>query len=562
MSARREPVEASKSSTTPTEQKSAGLSASARLLEVLVGHVLTGRGAWSLRIQRTASDHNQWMPDLQDVKEVRGALTKLADADSGLPSAFDVQIHPHEPGAFRTPGCDSLYAATCLAIGIHLPHLFHKGGPLFDPALLAADGKLLPGALGGGRMKRARRFAIEHARQFVFRPSAALASYDTVYLFFLISQPVPLLSTEKEQIDRVQNQLARVVHGGYAPKIGNWIPLPIPYSRGGKPLLTSKLLWARKDIVYDLKKLDHWTRTEERAQAARPRTQSGRHGPRQRAPEFRLRTLMDGYELADLDLPDAMRQLIAAGHCSGRSLVLDELPLLVDVMARARYGFEDVKLVVSDVRFPLSFSAHVDGSRRQGLALRFSHSLRGRNEACALKLPYGIIGIVLLTDGDGQTVDRYVVTGGTKSAPFRIEVSHDVLISAKRFHRALSNHVKGFPYRVPQEVWEEIVLRRGLRDPRIVLRRSRSPGKNEAPLVERIGRFAAEAKPLEPWLWESGDPIPWPILRDGQVVFRLADLSGWLAREVEGPARAAARSLRPCALPVARRTARCVSAGG
>ncbi len=535
MSTQPEPSQAAKSKT-PTEQQSAGLSASADLLGVLVGHVLTSGSNWSLRIRRAGSDGNGRTSLLRHVGKLRGVLYELADSGSGLSSGVDAQIHPHESGAFKTPGCDSLYAATVLSVGIHLPHLFAEGGPLFDPALLAADGKLVPGALGGGRMQLARRFAVEHARQFVFRPSAALASYDTVYLFFLISEPVALSAKDKERIDRVQCQLARLVHGGYARKIGNWIPLPLPYSKGGKSFVTSRLLWARKDLVYELKKLDDWTRTEEPALAVQPRAQSGRQGRRRRAPEMRLRTLMDDYELVDLDLPDTIRQLIAAGHCPGRSLMLDELPLLVDAMARAGYGFEDVRIVVADTRFPLSYSAHIDGSKRQGLALRFSQTIRARNEAYGARLPYGITGIVLLADGDGRTVDRYVVTGGTKGSPFRIEVSHDVLISAKRFHRALSSHLKGFPYQVPQEVWEEIVLSRGLRDPRIVLGRSRTPKKNEAPLVERIGRFTAEAKPLEPCHWESGDSIPWPVLRDGQVVFRLAAVSDYLAREIEGPA--------------------------
>ncbi len=430
-----------------------------------------------------------------------------------------------------TPGCDSLYAATCLSIGVHLPYLLSKGAPLFDPQLVGVDGKPLSGALSPGHMQRARRFGVEHARHLVFAPSAALASYDTVYLFFLLREPTSLLERERMLVEQVQRQLAAVVHAGYAPKIGGWIPLPLEWSKDGGPRVPARLLWARRTI-HDIDKLDRWTRSAlECASVARTPQSRSKRAP----PEMRLRTLLDDYELADLELPPAIRQLIAAGSSSNEIIVLDELPRLVDAMTSAGYGFEDVRLVVSDSRFPLSLSTRIDTSHCRGLALRFRNALRSVNHAYPVRLPYGISSILLLSGGDQET-DRYVVRGGTRKTAFKIEVSHDTLISARRFHRALASHIRGFPYRVPQEVWEEVVLRRGLQDPRIRLRHRADARRKDVSLVERIEAFAARAKPLAPWHAESGDSIPWPILRDGQVVFRLAILQERLTLDLEGPA--------------------------
>ncbi len=521
---------------TSEKDPSAGLSASARLLDALAGGVLTGRSDWLLRIRCRGPHRSERIRYVKDARHLRAVLDDVAGDETAHAGRVEAQIHPHAPGAFMTPGCDSLYAATCLSVGIHLPHLLARGGPLFDPALVDKSGRLLPGALGAGGMQRARRFAAEHTRQFVFPPSAALASYDTLYLFFLLDAPVSLLERERVLIERVQGQLACLIHGGYARRIGSWIPLPLRTSRSGKPSVAARLLWARKDRIWTLEKLDAWTRIEE------PRGDVSAEGGCRRkrgggaAPEMRLRTLMDDYELADLELPPAMKQLDAAGGCSGEVMVLDEVPLLVEAMASAGYGYEDVRLVVADSRFPLSFAACLDASLNQGLALRFRNALRAARGAYTPRLPYGITSITLLADGDDRTIDHYVVVGGTKAMPFRVDVSHDVLISARRFHRALASHLKAFPYRVPQEVWEQIVLRRGLRDPRVRLLRPPRPDGEELPLLERIRTFAAEAKPLDSWLWESGDPIPWPVLRDGQVVFRLAVLRDRLAREIHGPA--------------------------
>ena len=517
------------STTKGREPSPVGLSACEHLLDLLVGDVLTGRGNWMVRIRRDGERGGEQTALLRDVKSLGRALSKSSAIEPLASSRVHVQVHPHESGGFMTPGCDSLYAATCLSIGIHLPHLFRKGGPLFDPNLVGQDGELQPGAVGGGRLQRARKFAIHHARQFVFPPSAALASYDTIYLFFLITKPTSILQREKEQLDRIQSQLACMVHAGYPRRIGGWTPLPLPCSTSGRRQVAARLLWAHRDIAYDLDKLDCWTECGAAGEV------TGSQGRGKGPPELRLRTLMDGYELADLDLPGSMRQLIATGARPGELIVFDELPLLIDAMARARYGFEDVRLVASDTRFALSFAAHIDVASRRSLALRYRNALRGVGTAYPTRLPYGIASITVHADEDDPTIQRYLVEGGTKKAPFQIEVSHDVLISARRFHRALSNHLRSFPYRVPQEIWEHIVLRRGLQDPRIRLRQPLGTADEAVPLVERIERFAQDAKPLEPWLWESGDPIPWPVLRDGQVVFRLAVLRDWLSREIKGP---------------------------
>lgn len=508
------------------DPKLVGVSASTRLLDTAVGAAL--RQGWFVRIAQRRR-HDVRTQIVQSMREVSAALSDRQIEAGG--SSVYAQVHPHETGAFVTPGCDSLYAVTCLSVAVRVPWLFRRGEPLFEPELVNANGEVEGGALGAGRMQRARRFAVDHAKRLVFRPSAALASYDSVFLFFLISKPIALLSSDKERVDRVQAQLARLVHGGYPRKIGSWVPLPLECQRNGRRFVRSRLLWARRDIVYDLDRLDHWAHEREHARGERRRG-----ARRQPAPELRLRTLMDDYELRDLDLPPAMRQLIAAGSSSSRTIVLDELPLLVDAMARAGYGFEDLRVVLSDTRFPLAYSARIEDSHRRGLGLRFSRAVRDAVSAYPPRLPYGISSIVRDRDEGDLTVDRYVVRGGTKGAPFTIEVSHDILISARRFHRALATHLKTFPYRVPQEVWEEIVLRRGLCDPRIVLGRRRRTEADPVPLAERIGAFASEAKPLEPWLWESGESIPWPVLRDGQVVFRLAVLRERLAAEIEGPA--------------------------
>lgn len=379
-------------------------------------------------------------------------------------------------------------------------------------------------------MQRARKFAVQHVKRFVFRPSVALASYDTIYLFFLISKPMALLSIDKERVDRIQHHLAVLLHGGYPRKVGSWVPLPLRRIVDAKPRVSSRLLWAEPQLVYDLDRLDDLTTPSHVSDQlkARRRTPS--------PPDVRLRTLMDEYELADLDdLPTPLRQLIAAGHRPSMQLSLhDDIPLLVAAMAQAGFGFEDVRLVLSDQRFPLSLTAHIDSGRRRGLALRYINALRSRGSAYPPRLPYGITGIVALKDVTRQTTDRYLVRGGTESRPFDMEISHDVLISARRFHRALASHLRSFPYRVPQEVWEEVVLRRGLRDPRIIVARQDSGPPDVVSLVERVEAFASEAKPLEPWLWESGDPVPWPVLRDGQVVFRLAVLQERLATGIRG----------------------------
>lgn len=530
-----EPRGTHREAATPAKDQHTGMSASTRLLDALVGSALTGRGEWRLRLRCHGPHSTEQTRFLKDVRDLSVVLPEMSGEESKGAVRVEAQIHPHAPGAFRTPGCDSFHAATCLSVGVHLPRLFSRGEPLFDPALLGADGHVLPGALGAGGMQRARRFAVDHARHLVFTPSAALASYDTLYLFFLLKQPRSMLERDKDLIERVQGQLAQLVHGAYPRKIGSWIPLPMLQSTGGKRIASSRLLWARGDVVHSLERLDAWTRAvgPDREVSAIAGS-SGKQAPGG-APEMRLRTLMDDYELADLDLPPALRQLVAAGSCSGQIMVLDELPLLVEAMACARYGFEDVRLVVADSRFPLSFSARIGPAHKQGLALRFRNALRAASTAHPVRLPYGITRIRLLSDGDDRTADRYVVEGGTKRAPFQLEVSHDVFISARRFHRALASHLRSFPYRVLQEVWEQVVLRRGLRDPRVRLRPRARPEKAEVPLAERIARFASEAKPLEFGFWESGDPIPWPVLRDGQVVFRLAALREQLAREINGP---------------------------
>ena len=508
--------------TRPTEQQ-VGPTACARLLGTLVGHVLSpDKGNWFLRLRRTDPGGVHRSVELRELDGLAHALGQL-QAGAGR---VEAQVHLHQPGAFLTPGCDGLYAATCVCAAIHLAHLYRRGAPLHDANLETPGGspRLRP-----GHIDAARNFAVRHAGEFVFRPSVALASYDTVYLFFLVPEPTALLSNDKERLDRVQHRVARLLHGGYAPRVGSWFPLPLRCADSRK--LAARLLWAHPEPVYDLGTLDQFAGACLPHNAPRP-TRS-----KPSPPEVRLRTLMDGYTLADLsDLPAPMRQIIASGHRSAPLSLQDDVPSLVDAMAHAGFGFEDVRLVLSDTRFPLALSVHIDGSLRRGLGLRFINALRWRRAAYRPRLPYGIATIASMHDESGQTSDRYAIIGGTKRQGFRMEISHDVLISARRFHRALANHLKSFPYRVPQEVWEDVVLRRGLRDPRVTIVGAEDAETESRPLVERIEAFASEAMPLEPWSWSPGDPIPWPVVRDGQVVFRLAALSHRLAQEIQGPA--------------------------
>lgn len=95
-----------------------GPAACSRLLSALVGHVLSsGHGNWFVRLRRAGADATQAAKDVRSVDQLRLALSHLRGS-SERGCSVDAQVHLHEPGAFMTPGCDSLYAATSLCVGI------------------------------------------------------------------------------------------------------------------------------------------------------------------------------------------------------------------------------------------------------------------------------------------------------------------------------------------------------------------------------------------------------------------------------------------------------------
>ena len=111
-------------------------------------------------------------------------------------------------------------------------------------------------------------------------------------------------------------------------------------------------------------------------------------------------------------------------------------------------------------------------------------------------------------------------------------------MSARRFRAALSGRLGRPVYAVPPKTWEAS-LAAAFEDGTVFAGRA-GPEVGEAPapsIEDRVLEFAAGARPEFPGD-DEGEKDPWPVLRDGLVLFPLRVLLGWLARRIEGPAPA------------------------
>ncbi|MDA1193920.1 MAG: hypothetical protein O2894_01935 [Planctomycetota bacterium] len=412
---------------------------------------------------------------------------------------------------------------------LDLRSLYRRGGPLHDDLTAGDVGEDDRLRLSPQHWHRARRFADEHLRNGLFRPTAVLEHGWDWMTIFAFKRARVLTEGSKPFLLNAQRIVAQFLHAAQSYAWDARIMIEDLFleerTRKREPM--------RLHLFNPKLRLDPTRSLEE---GSRLLDELAKHGgmpaPARSAPvppEMGLLTLAPDWTIGDWALGARLRQILASGIDEGGVLSYREVVRVVEAAAERGHGWRDIEKLLADPRYSLHSLLAAGGRTILGMEHVFRRALARRDRRYPTRLAWGL-RVAPVTGYHPGEIRRYRLSVKRAGQWVHRDVPWDALSSAVKCRRTVAAMLERVLEPVTQRVWDA-VLGLTMADPRCLRPIEAGGSKPPRALTACIEDFLQAARPYVPPCegLSSTDPAGWPLIRDGVVLFPRAVLEAFFA---------------------------------